>query len=172
MNKEEAIEQINYIDTLNINDMTAGQKVDMVIKNQVLDIINQIDEPKKPVIPQFVADWIEKCKEAKRSLYNALEENNEVNCWLERDEKIRENEDTFARAWLDGYEVEKEKKYKANIPNNGGACLIFAKSSIHSDRIQLISSNKRFSESFAKQEIEQAGFGWVFEQGFAEEVVE
>ena len=49
MNKQEAIEQINYIDTLNI-------------KNQVLDIINQIDEPQKPKVPQFVADWYEEYK--------------------------------------------------------------------------------------------------------------
>ena len=45
MNKQEAIERIKNIDTLNINDMVAGQQVDMVIKNQVLDIISQIDEP-------------------------------------------------------------------------------------------------------------------------------
>ncbi len=42
--------------------MIVGQQVDMVIKNQVLDIINQIDEPEKPVIQQFVADWYEEHK--------------------------------------------------------------------------------------------------------------
>lgn len=46
MNKKEAIELINNIDTLSINDIIKGQQVDMVIKNQVLDIINQIDEDK------------------------------------------------------------------------------------------------------------------------------
>ena len=45
MNKQEAIEKIKNIDTLHINDNIAGQQVDMVIKNQVLDIISQIDEP-------------------------------------------------------------------------------------------------------------------------------
>lgn len=63
MNKQEAIEQINYMDTLNINDKVAGQQVDMVIKNQVLDIIDQIDEPHKPKVPQFVADWYEEYKD-------------------------------------------------------------------------------------------------------------
>ena len=43
MNKHEAIEKIKNIDTLNINDIIAGQSVDMVIKNQVLDIVSQID---------------------------------------------------------------------------------------------------------------------------------
>ena len=45
MNKKEAIEKIKNIDTLNIYDKVAGQQVDMVIKNEVLDIISQIDEP-------------------------------------------------------------------------------------------------------------------------------
>ena len=47
MNKQEAIEIIKNIDTLNINDRVAGQQVDMVIKNEVLAIIYQIDEPVK-----------------------------------------------------------------------------------------------------------------------------
>ena len=63
MNKQEAIEQINYMDTLNINDKAACQQVDMVIKNKVLDIINQIDEPQKPKVPQVVADWYEEYKD-------------------------------------------------------------------------------------------------------------
>ena len=33
MNKQEAIEKIKNIETLNINDRVAGQQVDMVIKN-------------------------------------------------------------------------------------------------------------------------------------------
>ena len=44
-NKQEAIETIKNIGTLNIYDNVAGQQVDMVIKNQVLEIISQIDEP-------------------------------------------------------------------------------------------------------------------------------
>ena len=64
MNKQEAIERIKNIDTLNINDRVAGQQVDMVIKNEVLNIISQIDEPQKPVIPKFVAEWIKSKKES------------------------------------------------------------------------------------------------------------
>lgn len=75
------------------------------------------DKPQKPVIPQFVVDWIEECKRDKKSLYYALESSEEVNRWLDRDEKTRENEDIFARAWLDGYEIEKEKLYTVEIPN-------------------------------------------------------
>ena len=58
MNKQEAIEEIKNIDTLNIKDIIAGQGVDMVIKNQVLDIVNQIDEPH-----DFIRAWIDGYKE-------------------------------------------------------------------------------------------------------------
>lgn len=45
MNKQEAIERVKNIGTLSICDNVAGQHVDMVIKNEVLDIISKIDEP-------------------------------------------------------------------------------------------------------------------------------
>ncbi|HFI0006859.1 TPA: hypothetical protein ACGO4V_001201 [Streptococcus suis] len=54
MNKQEAIERIKNIGTLNIYDKVAGQQVDMVIKNEVLDIISQIDEPH-----DFIKVWFD-----------------------------------------------------------------------------------------------------------------
>ena len=73
MNKQEAIEKIKNIDTLNINDKIAGQQVDMVIKNQVLSLIEQIDEPQKVTIPKFVAEWIGYCKFKGFTLLGALD---------------------------------------------------------------------------------------------------
>ena len=105
MNKEEAIETIKDIDTLSINDMIAGQQVDMVIKNQVIDIISQIDESQKAVIPKFAANRIKYYKDRKLGLYRALASrtmSKELSDWL----MLCENAEVFARAWLDGYEVE------------------------------------------------------------------
>ena len=77
-------------------------------------------EPEKPVIPQFVADWIEVCKEhLTTSLYTAMnpnfmKENSQsfdFVLWI----KKTSNQDIFARAWLDGYEVEEEKLYTARL---------------------------------------------------------
>lgn len=91
-----------------------GRFVDEPIsKKSVLNIINQIDEPQKVVIPKVVAEWIERCKESKDTLYHALQDNDDVNDWLDRDD----NEDLFARAWVNGYEAEKEKLYTVEIPN-------------------------------------------------------
>lgn len=77
-------------------------------------------ELEKPVIPQFVADWIEVCKEhLTTSLYTAMnpnfmKENSQsfdFVLWI----KKTSNQDIFARAWLDGYEVEEEKLYTARL---------------------------------------------------------
>lgn len=79
----------------------------------------QLDEPKKVVIPQVVADWI---KYAKQQGYGFMQSYDPkkmfypINDGL--DKWIDDNEETFARAWLDGYEVEKEPTYVISIPNN------------------------------------------------------
>ena len=122
MNKQEAIEKIKNIETLNINDIIAGQSVDMVIKNQVLDIVSKIDEPQKVVVPKEVAEWIDECKHSgwhlQKALYR-LDDDLKVGDWAydENADLIPEKVDIFARAWLDGYEVEKEKLYTVEIPD-------------------------------------------------------
>lgn len=65
------------------------------------------DEPKKPVVPQFVADWIEKARGTAYNIRGAIEmaPNGKMKDWLEL-----KNVDTFAEAWVNGYEVEKEKE--------------------------------------------------------------
>ena len=114
MNKQEAIEKIKNIDTLNINDIIAGQSVDMVIKNQVIDLISQIDEPQKVVVPKFVAEWIEELKKNHSNLawvWQVYPNEPKVKNWLEA------NTEKFMLAWLDGFEIEQEKLYTVRIPN-------------------------------------------------------
>ena len=105
MNKQEAIEKIKNIETLNINDMIAGQSVDMVIKNQVLDIVSQIEEPQKVVVPKFVAEWLKKYRYAHTLLkiLNAAEKEQIVTSAV--NEWILDNQYDFIKAWIDGYEV-------------------------------------------------------------------
>ena len=124
MNKQEAIETIKNIDTLNINDNIAGQKVDMVIKNQVLDIISQIDEPQKPVIPQFVAEWIKSQKESFSDasaidMYDNLTLDNNGGHYHEVWLWVIDHHYDFIKAWIDGYEIEQEKLYTAMLKISG-----------------------------------------------------
>ncbi|HEM3616806.1 TPA: DUF1642 domain-containing protein [Streptococcus suis] len=122
MNKQEAIERIKNIGTLNIYDKVASQQVDLVIKNEVLDIISKIHEPQKVTVPKFIADWIEYCKRCNLDLQmtlSRLDDDREVGDWAydENDDLVSEKVDMIARAWLDGYEIEKEKLYTVEIPN-------------------------------------------------------
>lgn len=103
MNKKEAIERIGS--------MTFLGKTFEGIKAEVAEIISQIHEPQKPVIPQFVAEWISLCKRDGKVLKHALTDAPYVVLdWLE-DGLGDASFSTFARAWLDGYEVEREKLY-------------------------------------------------------------
>ena len=124
MNKQEAIEKIKNIETLNIKDRMDDKGVYMVIKNQVLDIISQIDEPQKPVVPKFVLDWVGYCKFNRLTLLGAFDPVSELGVGLVTSltEELRKgkdwaqrNQETFARAWLDGYEIEQEKLYTVEI---------------------------------------------------------
>lgn len=126
MNKQEAIDKIRNISTLKINDRVSHHEIDMVIKNQVLDIISQIDEPKKVVVPQFVAEYIEYCKHEKfyalHGAYNNMDDR--LKCWRFKGNNI----ELFAKAWLYGYEVEKEKLYTVELPNpNSGGHVVLCK---------------------------------------------
>lgn len=67
MNKQEAIKKVEQMGEYE-------RFVDESIpKLSVLNILNQLDEPQKPVVPQFVADWIEECKNDDFHLFGAME---------------------------------------------------------------------------------------------------
>lgn len=77
---------------------------------------------------------------------------------------IDENGDLFARAWLDGYEVGKEKRYKVVMPNvsSSGGVLTRIK---HNDSWIWIDTLGTIVEgrTHTRKELEDAGFGWVFD---------
>ena len=95
MNKQEAIETIKNIETLNIKDRIDDKGVDVVIKNQVIDIISQIDESHKIAVPQMIFDVIESFDEDIYHLHEHMSSQPfEVRDWLTH------NEREFYEAWL------------------------------------------------------------------------
>ena len=81
-------------------------------------VMNQLDEPQKPVIPQFVADYIEKWKHKGLKIYewftfdnNDMDE--DIDKWLYNNtiEENRRRKYLLIDAIRYGYEVEKEKLY-------------------------------------------------------------
>lgn len=123
-------------------------------------------EHEKVAVPQFVADWIEVCKEhLPISLYTAMnpnfmKQNNQsadLMSWIEKSS----NQEIFTQAWIFGYTVEKEKRY-----------LVKVKGRIHENVLVYGYGVKRcfFSSSLegnrrakhTRKELEENGFGEVF----------
>ncbi|MDS2444859.1 DUF1642 domain-containing protein, partial [Streptococcus pneumoniae] len=72
--------------------------------------LKQLDEPKPVKVPQCVAEWIEEARKACKDVVELFEfdfTNDEVGKWFMQERPF----DLVARAWLDGYEVEEEKRY-------------------------------------------------------------
>lgn len=106
----------------------------------------------KPVIPRYIAEYLEKVKsDGDLTVVGAVNEapDGRVGDWL-----ILERVNTFAQAWFNGYEVEKEARYRVKIKGTG----------------QYLTNdgnwphfNLNFKTDFTKAEIELFGLGWVFD---------
>lgn len=156
-------------------------------KDLVVPYIYQLErptEPQKPVIPQFVADWIEYCKSNKLTLLGAFDPVSEHGIGLASTftgevrkgvDWAKYNQDVFARAWLDGYEIEQEKLYTVEIPNpNGkGRNRFYLFKDVNTGRIMLGKGNfnpkKNKTLWLTEAEIKQ-DFEWAWDAGFAKEV--
>ena len=114
-------------------------------------------KPQKPVIPQFVAEIIEYHKRNNATLYDALREKNfnkQYSEWLLNEQNAY---DKVARAWLDGYEVEKEKRYTVKIK----AVNQYLVKNPDEEFLGFLQS--RLKSKFTRKELEDAWFGWVFD---------
>lgn len=126
------------------------------VGNQLKDADKIRRELNKVKIPQFVADWIEEARKSCKDVADLFDfdfTNEEVGKWFMQERPF----DLVARAWLDGYEVEEEKRYTAvmkttkqplyyNVPNK-----------------KLFFSMGGLATKFTRKELEEAGFGWVFD---------
>lgn len=112
MNKQELIKRIEDLP------YTKGPIADTITinRNWILESIEKLDKPEKVTIPQFAADWIKHSKTIGRSLFGAMsifEENTEIKKWMQ----WAENQETFARAWIDGYKIQ-ETRYVVTDGNH------------------------------------------------------
>lgn len=161
MNKQELIEKYKELEAGSF-DIAA-----IVVCQLVLKDLEQLDELEKVQIPQFVAEIIEYYKGKNATLYDALREKNfnkQYNEWLMNEQDAYNK---VARAWLDGYEVEEEKRYLVKI-KAVDQYLVRVKDE---DFLGFLQS--RLRSNFTRKELEEAGFGWVFDcEGIEIEEVE
>lgn len=131
------------------------------VGNQLKDADKIRQELNKPVIPQFVADWIEECKAKEKRLLTALLYTTEkVNSWVDNSE----NQELFALAWILGYEAEEEKRYYIRLKgvDENYNYLNYIKH-LNAWVLAEIKTDKKFRTTHTKKELEEANFGWVFD---------
>ncbi|MGT2801080.1 hypothetical protein Javan290_0043 [Streptococcus phage Javan290] len=116
------------------------------------------DELQKVKIPQFVADWIEECK----IIYNLYGVMGRIHDNLVPEDILKwfvhnptRTGDILARAWLDGYEIEQEKKYRVPLEGlvsaNGQQYL--SKGENHSDSFFACARDSILIQEFTLEEI-------------------
>lgn len=129
-----------------------------------IEDLQQLDKPEKVKVPQFVDDVIEGAREHSPELEDALHYacsngSQEFTEWYQK----KSNRDLFARAWLDGYEVEEEKRYYVRFKwiEEAYSYLTFIKR-FDAWTLADIKLDKKFRSEHTRKELEEAGFGWVF----------
>lgn len=142
----------------------------------VMQILNQIKlDQQKPVVPQFVADWIETVKSLGFDLYELLEgpADNSLEEWITNED----NQELIVKARLFGYTVEKEKLYTVEIPNpnrNSKGCAKFRLEKL-GDKVYLVKRKSKDvyqnkdSQKLTESEIRK-DFDWAWQ--FAKEVTD
>lgn len=154
MNKQELIKHIRALpygkgplkDTAEVN------------RGWLLRNIDQLDELQPVKVPQFVDDVIEGAREHSPELEDALHYacsngSREFTEWYQK----KSNRDLFARAWLDGYEVEEEKRYLVKIKASGQYIMN------NPDENAVFFYSSRAYSKLTRKQLEEAGFGWVFD---------
>ncbi|CTL92699.1 TPA: DUF1642 domain-containing protein [Streptococcus pneumoniae] len=158
MNKQELIKKLEERRTI-----TGNFQGYVVWWKDVKEIFEKLGEPQPVKVPQCVAEYIEFKKKNNFHVYGAMRViedhyDKKVPDWF-----YENNIEKFCLAWLNGYEVEKEKRYfvkiKGNIKEN---MLVYGKF------LKRYFFTKSFSlddviYSHTRKELEDANFGWVFD---------
>ena len=140
-----------------------------------LKALEQLDEPEKVKVPQFVADWYEKSKDDfEGNLFRCVHnipstfdgaKLNEFERWfLNASTKPFQ---TLVNMHQFGYEVDEEKRYLVKIKASGQYIMK------NPDENVIFFYSKRAYSKLTRKELEEAGYGWVFDcEGIEVEEVE
>lgn len=105
-------------------------------------------------VPQYVADFITEHKKLGHTLSYSIDA-----CMSDRvAEWYWDNSELFARAWLDGYEVEQEKQYEVKLKNTDDYLV-----KTNNNDYRFYNNIYTTRRKHTREEIEKAGFGWVFD---------
>lgn len=176
MNKRELIEHINNTlfdnlkdtffikPTFSITESAKDNKVEITFETEQGGVLvgGMLKKFEKVTIPQFVADWIEHTKKENYHIFGAIqatESDDMIDDWMWCDD----NMEIFARAWLDGYEVEQEKRYSVRL-KGVDECHGYLNYRISSDKWFFSGESEPldFCTKHTRKQLEEAGFRDVF----------
>ena len=156
MNKQELIKKYVYM----------KRNLEMWVSiPDILEDLKQLDEPQKVKIPKFVAERIEYAQASDWDLEDVFLnianelDTSEISEWF----YTQGNMDVIALAWLDGYEIEQEKRYAIRFKN-----IRKETNYLKYDRVfkNWYLGAEEFSKErktyHTKKELESSGFDWVF----------
>ena len=153
MNKKELIESISHLPS------DCSRPRPMIDKLTTLELIKLLDEPQEVEIPMFVADFITEQKKLGHTLSYSIDA-----CMSDRvAEWYWDNSELFALSWINGYTVEKEKRYLVKmkgVDSKTNYLYYGMGSKTWLFKAKLIDG--LFRKSHTRKELEEAGFGEVF----------
>lgn len=163
MNKQELIKHFEELPYVSIHQMG---------KKSFIDLIEKLDEPQKPIVPQFVADWYEENKDDfETNLFNTIGlvirdfEDGDLSAFEEWIlDKHKAPFQTLVNMHQFGYEVEKEKRYFVKMKGMQKDCVALKKNK--DGGYWYLSDTYPYGSTVnfhTRKELEQAGFGWVFD---------
>ena len=165
MNKQELIKEFREVGIYNLS--IFGVEIKGIPTESAIALIEQLDEPQPVKVPQCVHKYIQEAKEYNWDLQDLMqsiddEDSKDLQRWFYHEC----NQETLARAWLDGYEVDEEKKFFVKIK-----CLReeykylnyfkFCREWLFSQKEE--TKEYRTAHTRKELELEEADFGWVFD---------
>ena len=121
MNKQELIKKLKELLTTpsELEGYDFDDGYDFGIESAIT-LAEQLNEPEKPVVPQYVADWYEEHKDnfeysIKCLCVHGCEPVKQIDTWFDNDDN--KPIETLVNMHQFGYEVQKGKLYTVEIPN-------------------------------------------------------
>ena len=151
MNKKELIDHCKTLKE------DKNRFINCIDVDRIINTIKQLDEPQKVTIPKFVADYIEFQKKYNFHVYGAMRVIEDHHDKRVPDWFYEGNIEKFCLAWILGYEVEKKKRYFVKI------------TAVEQYLVKVEDENflgflqSRLRSKFTRKQLEEAGFGWVFD---------
>lgn len=158
---KDVIKRIKYFDIVTqavwingiLNELGSGFGLHKYHEGYKQGKLNGAMEREKVTIPQRIDEFITEQKKLGHTLSYSIDA-----CMPDQvEEWYWDNSELFARAWLDGCEVEQEKRYTVVMKAT--------KQPLYYNAVEkkLFFSTGGLATNFTQKQLEQAGFGWLFD---------